>query len=73
MNNPAVSSPDNVMNSSLYERPELAQAGGLEPHWHQEVNITVHIDVSKLLGAEQMQQGARYRIDSVSWIGHPEG
>ncbi len=39
-------------NSSLYERPELAQAGGLEPHWHQEVNITVHIDVSKLLGAE---------------------
>lgn len=60
-------------NSSLYERPELAQAGGLEPHWHQEVNITVHIDVSKLLGAEQMQQGARYRIDSVSWIGHPEG
>ena len=60
-------------NSSLYEHPELAQAGGLEPHWHQEVNITVHIDVCKLLGAEQLQQGARYRIDSVSWIGHPEG
>lgn len=60
--------------SSLYEKPELAShAGGLEPHWHQEVSITVHVKVSDLLGAEQMQPGARYRVDEIAWIGHPQG
>ena len=60
--------------SSLYATPGLAShAGGLEPHWHQEVNITVHVKVSDLLGAEQMEPGARYRVDEISWIGHPSG
>lgn len=60
--------------SSLYEQPELAShADGLEPHWHQEVNITVHVKVSDLLGAKQMHPGARYRVDEISWIGHPQG
>ncbi len=60
--------------SSLYEHPELApQAGGLEPHWHQEASITVHIKVSELLGAEQMEPGTRYRVDEISWVGHPQG
>ena len=60
--------------SSLYTTPGLAShAGGLEPHWHQEVNITVHVKVSDLLGAEQMEPGARYRVDEISWIGHPDG
>ena len=60
--------------SSLYTTPGLAShAGGLEPHWHQEVNITVHVKVSDLLGAEQMEPGARYRVDEISWVGHPDG
>lgn len=60
--------------SSLYEHPELApQAGGLESHWHQEANITVHIKVSDMLGAEQMEPGIRYRVDEISWVGHPQG
>ena len=60
--------------SSLYTTPGLAShAGGLEPHWHQEVNITVHVKVSDLLGAEQMEPGERYRVDEISWVGHPDG
>ncbi len=60
--------------ASLYATPGLAShAGGLEPHWHQEVNITVHIKVSDLLGAEQMEPGTRYRVDEISWVGHPSG
>ncbi|MBR5888560.1 MAG: hypothetical protein IKY92_00745 [Akkermansia sp.] len=60
--------------ASLYATPGLAShAGGLEPHWHQEVNITVHVKVSDLLGAEQMEPGARYRVDEISWVGHPDG
>lgn len=59
---------------SLYEHPELAShAGGLEPPWHQEVSITVHVKVSDLLGAGQMFPGAHYRVDEVSWVGHPAG
>lgn len=60
--------------ASLYANPGLAShAGGLEPHWHQEANITVHVKVSELLGAEQMEPGARYRVDEISWVGHPDG
>lgn len=60
--------------SSLYATPGLAShAGGLEPHWHQESNITVHVKVSDLLGAEQMEPGERYRVDELSWVGHPAG
>ena len=60
--------------SSLYTTPGLAShAGGLEPHWHQEVNITVHVKVSDLLGAGQMEPGERYRVDEISWVGHPDG
>lgn len=60
--------------SSLYALPGLAShAGGLEPHWHQEVNITVHVKVSDLLGAGQMDPDARYRVDEISWVGHPSG
>lgn len=60
--------------ASLYATPGLAaHAGGLEPHWHQEANITVHVKVSDLLGAEQMEPGARYRVDEISWVGHPSG
>ena len=60
--------------SSLYTTPGLAShAGGLEPHWHQEANITVHVKVSDLLGAGQMEPGERYRVDEISWVGHPDG
>ena len=60
--------------ASLYATPGLAShAGGLEPHWHQEANITVHVKVSELLGAGQMEPGARYRVDEISWVGHPDG
>lgn len=60
--------------ASLYATPGLAShAGGLEPHWHQEANITVHVKVSDLLGAEQMEPGTRYRVDEISWVGHPSG
>ena len=60
--------------ASLYASPGLAShAGGLEPHWHQEVNITVHVKVSDLLGAGQMEAGKRYRVDEISWVGHPSG
>ena len=58
---------------SLYENTAPCQAGGLEPHWHQEVNITVHVSVRDLLGAEKMEPGVRYRVNSVSWVGHPDG
>ena len=60
--------------TSLYANPGCAShAGGLEPHWHQEVNITVHIKVCDLLGAEHMEPDDRYQIEAISWIGHPSG
>lgn len=58
---------------SLYSNPGLAShAGGIEPHWQQEVNITVHVAVRGLLGAEQMEPGERYRVDEITWLGHPQ-
>lgn len=58
---------------SLYENPDLAaHAGDLEPHWLREASITVYVKIDELLGADSLQEGTRYRVDEITWQGHPQ-
>ena len=38
-----------------------------------ERSITFYVEVDKLLGARKLKKGKTYRLDSFSWIGHPQG
>lgn len=63
----------NGQASSLYENPGLAaHAGDLEPHWLREASITVYVKIDDLLGADALQEGTRYRVDEITWQGHPQ-
>jgi hypothetical protein len=63
----------NGQASSLYENPALAaHAGDLEPHWLREGSITVYVKIDELLGADTLKEGARYRVDEITWQGHPQ-
>ena len=63
----------NGQASSLYENPALAaHAGDLEPHWLREGSITVYVKIDEQQGADSLKEGARYRVDEITWQGHPQ-
>ncbi len=60
--------------SSLYDNPGLAMnAGALKTACQYEVSITIYVKVDELYGAEALKKGVKYRVDEVSWQGHPRG
>lgn len=63
----------NGQSYSLYENPDLAaHAGDLEPHWLREASITVYVKIDELLGADSLEEGTLYRVDEITWQGHPQ-
>ncbi len=65
---------ENKKVSSLYTNTQLASkqapvtsVGGTNS------TMTFYVDVDKMLGGKKLKSGTQYKLDSISWYGHPEG
>ncbi|MBR1978383.1 MAG: hypothetical protein IJ985_02635 [Akkermansia sp.] len=60
--------------SSLYTKQEgVANRGEARSQPSRENSITFYVDVNKLLGGKKLKKDTKYRLDSISWICHPDG
>lgn len=60
--------------SSLYKGQEgVANKGWCYSRIGKESRMNFYVDVQNLYGAGRLKDGHRYRLDSISWIGHPQG
>ena len=62
--------------SSLYKDQSgvsLSIWGGINEGFVRSEKITFYVDAQKLYGAEKLDSGSRYRLDSISWQGHRDG
>ena len=63
--------------SSLYLCPDSVRnhlgSSMAQSEIGRKCELTFYVDVDKLYGAHKLKKGKRYRLDSLSWHGHPAG
>lgn len=60
--------------SSLYANQEkVAGARQITSESGNSSAVTFYVDVDKMLGGKKLKKGRAYRLDSISWYGHPAG
>lgn len=60
--------------SSLYIRHEdIRSATHITSTSGLDSSLTFYLDVDKMLGGKKLKKGKTYALQSVSWVGHPEG